>query len=88
MAIDSGLWQNSGAELKYYLRHTGSTSKRVTFIDLFKMFHLELEIGWEVIKSIILQLFCRKLHENKRIWTPGVPLWIGQCWVQTIVIKV
>ena len=45
MMIDSGLLQNSGAELKYYLRHTGSTSKRVTFIDLFKMFHLELEIG-------------------------------------------
>ena len=33
---------------------------------------------------IILQIFCRKLHENERIWTPKgraslTPLWIRQC---------
>ena len=40
--------------------------------------------------AIIFQFFCRKLHENERIWTRGgaflAPPWIGQC-IGILMIK-
>ena len=37
--------------------------------------------------AIFFQIFCRKMHENERIWIPGTPPWSRQWYVKTPITK-